>query len=412
MMKRAYTVFLAVGGLVFAPAVWGETWIVGKQAGDFPNVSDVLVQEGLQSGDEIAIRPGDYVDTSFWLDQRARTGIRIHRKSDEPGIVRYEVPWRDGDTLIAITLWSGYELSDIQLSSNNATEIITVHADSTDVQIHNVVISIGSPHKMIDGIAFRHGSSGTVQNCTIVGQEAAHEEKVGIVASGTATVTVSNCFFKNLAWGVFANLHESTEVYYSCFDGVDDPIHDYDLPPTNFEAPAPVAIGSPYYLPPYGACVIDAGSPELFDADGTRRDIGAVPRMQIVHLLGWDEIPTTTGSICDPPRAFSPGDRVSLYRVAQKHEGLPVANQVETTLYLILDVYSSYYFWPSWSQDIDAQTVAVSDGYYESECVLDFIWPAGVGSAYGLRFWGAPVWEGDTGTEHGPIQQLSFGYTT
>ena len=61
---------------------------------------------------------------------------------------------------------------------------------------------------------------------------------------------------------------------------------------------------------------------------------------------------------------------------------------IEVDEYIILDVYGEYYFYPTWTQDIDKVTFTMEQGPY-SHNVLNFVWPSGAGSAQGIVFWGA-----------------------
>lgn len=57
--------------------------------------------------------------------------------------------------------------------------------------------------------------------------------------------------------------------------------------------------------------------------------------------------------------------------------------------FLILDVYGSYWYWPTWSEDVDFQSWTLETGQEYSDTILEFSWPAGSGSAPGLKFWAA-----------------------
>lgn len=57
--------------------------------------------------------------------------------------------------------------------------------------------------------------------------------------------------------------------------------------------------------------------------------------------------------------------------------------------YIILDVYGSYWFWPSWDQTIDSVRITLNSGRVSVAKVLEFAWPEGAGSASGLYFWAA-----------------------
>ena len=49
---------------------------------------------------------------------------------------------------------------------------------------------------------------------------------------------------------------------------------------------------------------------------------------------------------------------------------------------------SAYWFWPSWSQEIDRTTWQLApSGSWDT--ILQFVWPSGAGSLQGVRLWGA-----------------------
>ena len=60
---------------------------------------------------------------------------------------------------------------------------------------------------------------------------------------------------------------------------------------------------------------------------------------------------------------------------------------VSVDQYLILDVYGSYFFHPSWNQTGDFTARSIESGFDRQETVLTFNWPSGTGSADNLRFW-------------------------
>lgn len=81
-------------------------------------------------------------------------------------------------------------------------------------------------------------------------------------------------------------------------------------------------------------------------------------------------------------------------------------------VYVVLDVYGYYWFWPSWkdfNQGIDKQTVLMQSAGQRQESVLRFEWPAGVGSAQGLNFYGAVFYSG-TFNLIGELQIIGWSY--
>jgi outer membrane protein assembly factor BamB len=58
-------------------------------------------------------------------------------------------------------------------------------------------------------------------------------------------------------------------------------------------------------------------------------------------------------------------------------------------LWVILDVYQEYYFWPSWGRDLECVRLDLPPGERVEARLLDFAWPEGAGSASGIVFWAA-----------------------
>jgi hypothetical protein len=66
----------------------------------------------------------------------------------------------------------------------------------------------------------------------------------------------------------------------------------------------------------------------------------------------------------------------------------PYPDETTLDLYVLLDVYGDFFFWPSWGRDIDkAERTYRPD--QPPETILQFTWPEGAGEASGLGFWGA-----------------------
>jgi len=64
-------------------------------------------------------------------------------------------------------------------------------------------------------------------------------------------------------------------------------------------------------------------------------------------------------------------------------------------LYVILDIFGSYYFYPDWTHNLDSKTLNDGSGInsYSSwfDQVLSFDWPPGAGIADGIRIWAAAL---------------------
>lgn len=61
------------------------------------------------------------------------------------------------------------------------------------------------------------------------------------------------------------------------------------------------------------------------------------------------------------------------------------------TDWVVLDVYNTYYFWPSWDVNVDHRDRSLSAFEHSSDTILEFNWPAVEGHATGIRFWGAAM---------------------
>ena len=80
---------------------------------------------------------------------------------------------------------------------------------------------------------------------------------------------------------------------------------------------------------------------------------------------------------------FRPGDQFVLsYSVTNN-----CSESKTVDFYLILDFHGNYWFYPSWSQDIDNIVMDLAPGETVQDTPLDFIWPPNAGSARDVKFW-------------------------
>ncbi len=79
---------------------------------------------------------------------------------------------------------------------------------------------------------------------------------------------------------------------------------------------------------------------------------------------------------------FSPGDPFQLVVTVEKPDGNAYYRQ---PLFVLLDVYGEYYFYPSWNPWFDYKLVDITT-FIESIPILNFEWPNGSGSANGIAF--------------------------
>jgi hypothetical protein len=81
-------------------------------------------------------------------------------------------------------------------------------------------------------------------------------------------------------------------------------------------------------------------------------------------------------------------------------------------MYIVLDVYGEYYFWPSWIDyppNIDFRLQTIPGGGTLEETILDFTWPSGVGSGQHIVFWGA-ILDAATGSLLSQIASAVFNF--
>lgn len=374
---------------------------------DYDFVSEALAV--VESGDRILVSPGNYNDPNCGLIPYGIDGISITGMGNSASQTKYLFP--SSSPGWGLLLRSNCRLENIQVGTSNASMVIEVADDSTGVEIRNVVVSPGKN----GGSNFRveKGSAVEFSNVTVCGD--GEDWSTGISLGGSVLLVVRNCIFYNL-YRTFGGGSVSTSdisEFHNCYDRVQYPVPDgYEIDPTSIVGPSGICY--PDWAPPYGSIVIDAGDPSGYDPDGTLPDIGAMRYNQTSHLIGWGETPPARlpgiGS-GGTSQIFRAGDRFKLWSVITKPVGYPLVEPgTEADIYLILDVYGEMWFWPSWSKEIDFETVDLFDGYYKSEPVLDFTWPVVSGYASGLRLWASTLMTSTEGYRVGPIAMLEFGY--
>jgi len=89
-------------------------------------------------------------------------------------------------------------------------------------------------------------------------------------------------------------------------------------------------------------------------------------------------------------RCFNPGDTLH-----------------DIDLYIFLDIYGEYYFYPSWEQDIDFMTINILSGISEMD-ILNFKWPVLDGHADNILIWGGLTTP--EGIVSGSISNVGFKY--
>ncbi|MBN1354987.1 hypothetical protein JXA40_01825 [bacterium] len=103
------------------------------------------------------------------------------------------------------------------------------------------------------------------------------------------------------------------------------------------------------------------------------------------------------------------GDEFHLYF----HLHNPESTAYDTDVYLLLGVYGSYWCWPSWDsifEHLDYQVFNVPEMQTVTEEVLQFTWPAGVGTLGGLEFIGC-AFEPGSWNMIGTLQYIMWSYS-
>jgi len=67
----------------------------------------------------------------------------------------------------------------------------------------------------------------------------------------------------------------------------------------------------------------------------------------------------------------------------------PKPEPVETNVYVALELNGQVWFWPEWNRQPDTEQRILPSGCFSDEILMEFTWPAGAGTAQGLRFWAA-----------------------
>jgi hypothetical protein len=106
-----------------------------------------------------------------------------------------------------------------------------------------------------------------------------------------------------------------------------------------------------------------------------------------------------------PSDNFGPGDPCSCTVTVcnpgpQTYTGIP--------LFVILDVYGSYFFWPSF-EEFDYRAIDLPVGESDTSVLPDFAWPTGVGTASGLN-WYAGMTNAEMSDLLGEMDVFTFGW--
>jgi len=102
------------------------------------------------------------------------------------------------------------------------------------------------------------------------------------------------------------------------------------------------------------------------------------------------------------------GDELFLYMKLNN----PETAAAHCDAYILLEVYGSYFCWPSWSDiniNLDCRDFVIPGNGSMEEEVIRFIWPAVNGSVSNLHFFGA-AFDYETFDLFGEVQVIEWGY--
>jgi len=117
------------------------------------------------------------------------------------------------------------------------------------------------------------------------------------------------------------------------------------------------------------------------DDEGDQTTAPGIP----IHVVDPSGTPTLDLTLSkEAPDCMLEGDLFDL-RVTIENPG---AAQ-DADLYVLLDVFGSYFFYPTWGQDVSYESISLPESDTYSNQLLTFTWPAGAGSASGINFYAA-----------------------
>lgn len=246
--------------------------------------------------------------------------------------------------------------------------------DSTTVFDHCVFIG-NSAASHAGGIMCHHGATPVFNYCTIVGNSAGgNGDGIGVFLSSLPAF--NNCILWQPGREIYAESGASA-TFSNC--DLSSPIPGSD----NFsEDPMFTGTGD-YHIQPLSPCR-DRGlhRGERIDIDGDWSenpdetwDVGA----DEYFVFESEEIAI---DVQMPARMFHPGDTCGLgISVDNPGSGIYLARLV-----VVLDVYGTAFFWPSWGSSLDHSVVSIPSGTSQIVILPDFTWPENTGSADNLFF--------------------------
>ncbi|MBN2054370.1 M6 family metalloprotease domain-containing protein [bacterium] len=127
----------------------------------------------------------------------------------------------------------------------------------------------------------------------------------------------------------------------------------------------------------------------------------------LTNSINWFNGAMTDGiSLQINQNMFTSGDQFVLGATIRNTNATPVT----VDEYIVLDIWgTAYYFWPSWTMDLEFNTTNLNAYESRSQAVLSFPWPDGAGEADDIKFWGALLHTG-TIEVFGDFDYVSFGW--
>jgi Right handed beta helix region len=258
---------------------------------------------------------------------------------------------------------------------NNYSDGGAIRVDQSTVTITNCIFSGNESAVTAGALLFRENASGNVHFTTF----ADNDSNLGSV------ITIENSapvFKACIAWDPDADLEilagtgAAHTVSYSDIRGGAPGINNFN------EDPLLNSDGS-YHLTGLSPCIdrgIQIGVTDDIDAEsrpnGVSSDVGADE---------YYEPPDLSVDLVMPSTLYNPGDlfylKLDLTNQGSSLDGIPV--------FCILDVYSDLFFWPDWSEFGYRVHDIPGDATTTLDILPSFTWPGGVGSASGIRFYGA-----------------------
>lgn len=139
---------------------------------------------------------------------------------------------------------------------------------------------------------------------------------------------------------------------------------------------------------------------------GQTSSTGAGKSDVLVARIDLDGNGTPATRIRMPSAIFTAGDPFGIETVIWNPSLTPMTG---VPLFVLLDVYGEYFFWPGWSRTADYRTVALQPGANAIEIIPEFAWPAGAGSAEGIGLYAAMTDAAMTEL-YGSLDHVTFGW--